>query len=84
MEQKEPSIFETDTKVYKLYDDCVDERGREKAGLKPAKHFLWKFGGWPVLEDQDNLFAKNHNYRYLYVTVIFKALYHFYYQKHQC
>ena len=44
------SNFQTDKMVRKIYDDCVDERGREKAGLKPAKHFLLKFGGWPVLD----------------------------------
>ena len=60
MEKRKPSDFMTDEKIYKLYDDCVDTRGREKAGLKPAKHFLCKFGGWPVLEDSN---CNNQNYR---------------------
>ena len=59
MENRGPSNFQTDKKVYKLYDECVDERGREKSGLKPAKHFLWKFGGWPVLDIPED----NRNYR---------------------
>ena len=59
MENREPSRFQTDKKVYKLYDDCVDVRGRENAGLKPAKHFLWKFGGWPVLDSPEDI----RNYR---------------------
>ena len=59
MAKRNSSNFESDKKVYKLYDDCIDSRAREKAGLRPAKYFLCQFGGWPVLEDQ----KCNQNYR---------------------
>ena len=55
MDRKEFSDFETDKKVYELYEDCIDERRREKNGLIPAKYFLDKMGGWPVLDSpKDN------------------------------
>ena len=55
MDRKELSDFETDKKVYELYEDCIDERRREKNGLIPAKYFLDKMGGWPVLDSpKDN------------------------------
>ena len=59
MQKKESSNFSTDQNIYNLYDSCINDRGRERTGLKPAKHFLCKFGGWPVLEDTNC----NQNYR---------------------
>ena len=50
--KRPPTYFQADTKVYKLYDACMNERHREKVGIKPAKYFLEaKFGGWPVLNE---------------------------------
>ena len=51
MQKKHPSNFLSEQKVFNLYDSCINDRGRERTGLKPAKHFLCMFGGWPVLED---------------------------------
>lgn len=51
MQKRHPSNFSSDQKVFNLYDSCINDRGRERTGLKPAKHFLCMFGGWPVLED---------------------------------
>ena len=59
MQKKQSSNFSTDQNIYNLYDSCINDRGRERTGLKPAKHFLCKFGGWPVLEDTNC----NQNYR---------------------